>query len=221
MMIIFFLFTTIGLFLFCLYLWKKNKKLEAKIKELVDTSFRKNKYYQVPPNKEEVISIDNLSDASFLSKKVEEEKKPEKILDDQKKEEHSLKKSSSGIEKIPRRVFHSINESNEGVKMKNTSEDLFLEDFVCRSDKALFVPDALEDESIIQDDYLRRLSNRLENELKPKTIELTDYEKKQEETAIISYQELISLKDEGHETIKNDPNQQFLHDLKNFRNHLK
>lgn len=68
--------------------------------------------------------------------------------------------------------------------------------------------------------YLEEISNRLNEELKPQTIELTDYEKRQEEQAVISYKELLKYKDnnrydEKQETIN------FIEELKNLRNSLK
>ena len=47
-------------------------------------------------------------------------------------------------------------------------------------------------------DYLEEISNRLSEELKPQTIELTDYEKRQEEQAVISYKELLKYKDSNN-----------------------
>lgn len=71
-----------------------------------------------------------------------------------------------------------------------------------------------------QPDYLKEISKQMEKSLEPDPIELTDYEKEQEEHAIISYQELLSVKnnikyyDDEEETID------FIEELKNFRNTL-
>ncbi len=43
--------------------------------------------------------------------------------------------------------------------------------------------------------YLENVKDTLERDYKPNEIELTDYEKEQEESAIISYEELIKNKD--------------------------
>ena len=43
--------------------------------------------------------------------------------------------------------------------------------------------------------YLENVKEKIEKEYKPVEIELTDYEKEQEENAIISYEELINNKD--------------------------
>lgn len=69
-------------------------------------------------------------------------------------------------------------------------------------------------------DYLQNVSRKMADELKPQTIELTDYEKDQEEHAVISYQELLNLKngisvaDDEQETLR------LIDELKKLRNHL-
>ena len=67
-------------------------------------------------------------------------------------------------------------------------------------------------------DYLEDLSCRLAQEIQPQTIELTDYEKEQEDHAIISYQELLSTKQEILN--EREEEKEFLENLKKFRNHL-
>lgn len=69
-------------------------------------------------------------------------------------------------------------------------------------------------------DYLKNLSEKLAEEVVPQTIDLTDYEKEQEENAIISYQELLSVKDQL-EIIEDDEGTiDFIEELKKFRNKL-
>ena len=70
-------------------------------------------------------------------------------------------------------------------------------------------------------DYLQNLSKKLEEEIKPQTIELTDYEKRQEENAIISYQELLSShENQSQKEEKYDEEQKILEELKRFRDDL-
>lgn len=57
------------------------------------------------------------------------------------------------------------------------------------------------------------------DELKPQTIELTDYEKDQEENAIISYQELLNVKDKIN-ILNDDETVDFIEELKKLRNSL-
>lgn len=92
---------------------------------------------------------------------------------------------------------------------------LDLNEFIKRSEKV--VPKIEEKK---HSDYLKEISKQIETSLEPEPIELTDYEKEQEEHAIISYQELLSLKD--NIKIKDDEEEtiDFIEELKHFRNNL-
>lgn len=68
-------------------------------------------------------------------------------------------------------------------------------------------------------DYLKEISKKMADELKPQTIELTDYEKDQEENAIISYQELLNVKDKIN-ILNDDETVDFIEELKKLRNSL-
>ena len=69
-------------------------------------------------------------------------------------------------------------------------------------------------------DYLDEISKKIESEIKPQTVELTDYEKEQEENAIISYKELKNVNNSSNENVVSDDTEVFLNSLKNFRNSL-
>lgn len=71
-------------------------------------------------------------------------------------------------------------------------------------------------------DYLQEISEKIASELTPHTIELTDYEKQQEEEAIISYQELLKTKDNNEDNCENDDEEidSFIDELKKFRTNL-
>lgn len=58
---------------------------------------------------------------------------------------------------------------------------------------------------------------QMEEEIKPSNIELTDYEKKQEEEAIISYDELLKIKDRIYNITDDEETDEFIDELKNFR----
>ena len=66
--------------------------------------------------------------------------------------------------------------------------------------------------------YLEEISKHLKKEIQPQTIGLTEYEKIQEEQAIISYQELLSLKENRNNQTKYTDN--FIEELKDLRNLL-
>lgn len=68
--------------------------------------------------------------------------------------------------------------------------------------------------------FIEEISKRMEDELQPQTIELTDYEKKQEEEAIISYRELIKVKDRLYRINDDEEIETFIDELKEFRTDL-
>lgn len=69
--------------------------------------------------------------------------------------------------------------------------------------------------------FAEEISKKMEEELKPQTIELTDYEKKQEEEAIISYQELLQTnKDRLYNITDEEETVDFIKELKSFRSSL-
>lgn len=85
-------------------------------------------------------------------------------------------------------------------------------------------PKAKEEKKIDEMDnqtFIEEISKRMEDELKPQTIELTDYERKQEEEAIISYQELIKVKDRIYRITDDEEIDTFIDELKEFRTNLK
>lgn len=69
--------------------------------------------------------------------------------------------------------------------------------------------------------FIEEISKRMEDELTPQTIELTDYEKKQEEEAIISYKELLKVKDRIYRINDDEEIDTFIDELKEFSTDLK
>ena len=68
--------------------------------------------------------------------------------------------------------------------------------------------------------FMEEVSEKLSRELKPQTIELTDYEQKQEDEAIISYQELLANKDKTFNISDDEEDEDFISALKSFRDSL-
>ena len=68
--------------------------------------------------------------------------------------------------------------------------------------------------------FMEEVSEKLSRELKPQTIELTDYEQKQEDEAIISYQELFANKDKTFNISDDEEDEDFISALKSFRDSL-
>lgn len=80
----------------------------------------------------------------------------------------------------------------------------------------------LEDNSsnMSNQEFIEEISKRLAEEVEPQTIELTDYEKRQEEEAIISYKELLKEKDRLYKITDDEEIDTFIDELKEFRTNL-
>ena len=80
----------------------------------------------------------------------------------------------------------------------------------------------LEDNSssMSNQEFIEEISKRLAEEVEPQTIELTDYEKRQEEEAIISYKELLKVKDRLYKITDDEEIDTFIDELKEFRTNL-
>lgn len=74
--------------------------------------------------------------------------------------------------------------------------------------------------SISNQEFIEEISKRLAEEVEPQTIELTDYEKRQEEEAIISYKELLKVKDRLYKITDDEEIDTFIDELKEFRTNL-
>lgn len=81
----------------------------------------------------------------------------------------------------------------------------------------------LEDNYEVNDGmkFASEIVDRMEEEVKPSNIELTDYEKKQEEEAIISYDELVKVKDRIYNITEDEETDEFIDELRSFRSDLK
>lgn len=87
--------------------------------------------------------------------------------------------------------------------------------------KPIEIGEAKEDVKRENVNFVEEISRKMEQEIKPQTIELTDYELKQEEEAIISYDELMKNKDRLFKiTDDEEDDAQFIEELKYFRNSL-
>ena len=65
--------------------------------------------------------------------------------------------------------------------------------------------------------FASEIVSKMEEEMKPSNIELTDYEKKQEEEALISYDELQKVKDRIYNITEEEETDDFIDELKDFR----
>ena len=201
-----FILLSIVLFFFCLYLYQINKKLKQQVtkleletKEILERKIMKS-------IATDLVSIENLSKEKII--------KPLEVT--QSELTTSFKENYNNSPQVnysaePKKQTTISPPKPEAVKPitpekiitdNPINQDFNLSDFI-PGDKKI-VSNIKEEKitslprnnypSVSANEYLKEISDRIAAQLEPKTIELTDYEKNEEEQAIISYQELISLK---------------------------
>ena len=176
------------MFFFCLYFYNEQKKLKQRILELEEET-KKILERKILTSKQDIVSIDKLS--------IEEKEQPKKetIIEQPKVQKENITNSIK-YEKYKAKPIYSYDipndyKINNKVEENNISTSIFNPaDFI--NNRKYNTTSILNNNT--STDYLKELSNKLNEEVTPKTIELTDYEKEQEEHAIISYKELLSLK---------------------------
>lgn len=238
----FFILLNIILFFFCLYFYFEQKKLKQKIIDLeIETKIILER--KLVNNKDDLVSIENISIetnentvkeknniSNKLKKVIEEKIKDEMPFSKLLKEKYSAKvtkdeyiepkiekpTTSTLIENQETNINSSSNLSNLKITAKEPTnvsiEPNFNPSEFIKTEKN----EHIINEEIEQDnEYLTEVSKQIAEQLTPQTIELTDYEKAQEEQAVISYQELLSLK----ERIKNEDKKdsKFIDDLRELR----
>ena len=226
---------------FSLFLLNKNKKLKDEIEDLkLGDRILADKYRKV--DEENIISIDKISTDNVLSKddlvKSSDSLNDSKVslessvLDSNDKVDEIVKKDKS-VEKI-----NSTNNKKDRVKDTKTVVDSNKHSKpysknILHDSPSITSPISLDvekvsfniDEFVKRDkstsDYLENISNAISEEIKPQTIELTGYEKEQEENAIISYKELLKAsKSSNSVNVSQEDTSEFIEELKKLRNSL-
>ena len=216
------------MFFFCLYLYYDNKKLKEKVEKLeldIKTVLDK----KLTPSKEDIISIEKIS----IPKEEAKEKtiiKEEKNIENNplntitpskyKKEKYIARTTSNEYIKpnIAKPTENILNKTTDEEKYKNYKTELITSasfeptEFIKKNN--INIANLKNKTPVNNTNYLNEISKQLDNALTSQTINLTDYEKEQEEHAIISYQELLSLKEKNNNEKKDD--EYFVEDLKEF-----
>lgn len=210
---IFLLFTTFLFFFFSAHLWQENRELRKKLTK--DETKVKEDF----PKEKDVYSM----------KKISNENLPPKSKESLKKEFQDIQKvieKSTPKENIPQKIYTIPKKEspiqpndmmNQDHKSFSDTKQLNFSDFIQQDKNSKQQKNNQSNNQKI--DYMKNLSQQLEQEIKPQTIELTDYEKKQEETAIISYKELLSSS-KNQQKNEEYNEKELLEELKKFRNYL-
>ena len=172
---ILFLFTTIVLFLLCIQLWQENKELKKNLQNFENQEQKKKReYLSKNTSKEDTFSVQQLSmkeKEKFLSSK-QEFQKIQNIME--KSNQNKKREVMSSISRKPEfslksEIQDTVSKSTVSFLPKNHSIDF--SELVKRSE----VTSSSIENNTQNKDYLENLSKRLEEEIKPQTIELTDY----------------------------------------------
>ena len=232
---LFFTLVSIILFYFCLYLFFDNKNLKEKVKKLEeDTKIILER--KIISSKDDIVSVENISvcdeknNEEGIEKSSTIKNEKVKVVDDfdfvSYKDRKYVARTNDEeviIPNIPKPTSSSlVKEQKEEIKKITTFKDnvsisLDFNDFV-KSDVKV-----KENVEVNGKDYLEEIAKKIEKELAPQTVELTDYEKEQEENAVISYKELLSLKDKVNATTNKsskESNKTLLEELKMIRSML-
>ena len=223
---LFFFWIVVFLFVFVIFLLVilllKNRKLSKYLKE-------NNIKEELNDTHDDTPLI--LSEAKEEPKEIVKELPKQEIIEPKELEKVEEVKEEIKEEKIP------VNTNNNGLYTKNvlrekrvqtspihidrelsSREELPKEDYHTNEDILTGI-DLHEDAYEVNDNmkFASDIVERMEEEIKPSNIELTDYERKQEEEAIISYDELLKVKDKIYNITDDEETDEFIDELKNFR----
>lgn len=190
------------LFFFSFYILKQNKLLKTKINKIEEDKNTSNSKIE---KTKDTISIEEISKET---KQNEEIKKEPNNLEVPKKE---IKKPNISTKKYYTKNILNNKKRNISPISLNNNIKFNPNDYIKKDNF-----EKSKDKSF----NLLELSKKLEKELEPKTIELTEYEKEQEENAVISYQELLKVKDKIYRVDDEEDTKYFIEELKKFRNSL-
>ena len=220
---VFFFWIIIFLFCFLMFisvvLFMKNKKLSKILEENIDDSFLNDNENEEIIKKEVSEGVPTIE----IIEEIHEEKidTKEEIKEDIKiepvKEETGPYKKNVLREMSARMQTSPINIER---KEKQVEEILGydISELDMREDSVSPL-EMMEDSYEINDNmkFASEIVEKMEEEIKPSNIELTDYEKKQEEEAIISYDELMKVKDKIYNITEDEETDEFIDELKSFR----
>ena len=220
---VFFFWIIVFLFSFLIFLsvmlFIKNNKLSKLLKEkMILDNVQKNDNAEQEKKEEDKLEI------LLVNKEKEEEENAEK------KESANIVKENLPYQKNILRQMNARMQTSPIHIEKNDISDLTNLDFDSKKDtlgidlgEDMSCPlEEMEDVYEVNDNmmFASEIVSKMEKEIKPSNIELTEYEKKQEEEAIISYDELLKVKDKIYNITEDEETDEFIDELKSFRLNL-
>lgn len=224
---VFFFWIVIFLFLFLIFLsivlLVKNRKLSKYLKE--EQKF-------IEDSIEETPLVSDIKEEIVLDKvetEVKEELPKEEVKEEKKEASNTNNTNNNGLYK--KNVLREINARSQTSPIHiDREEPKEKEDYtklanninttgIDLGEDSLSPLEMMEDAYEVNDNmkFASDIVERMQEEIKPSNIELTDYEKKQEEEAIISYDELLKVKDKIYNITDDEETDEFIDELKSFR----
>ena len=238
---LFFFWIVVFLFVFLIFLllvlYNKNKKLVNLMKQNImedkeDDSIIKDEELLIPEEKtnEEQKAIEMSEPVKLIeeSEQIKLIEETEQIKEIEAPKEVKLIEETGPYKKNVLREMNTrmqtspINIVKEKEEEKNKENDIDLTGIDYGEDSVSPL-EMMEDNYEVNDNMklASEIVSKMEQEIKPSNIELTEYEKKQEEEAIISYDELLKVKDKIYNITEDEETDEFIDELKNFRIDLK
>lgn len=223
------LFFWIVLFILCFLIFLmttliiKNKKLTMLLKEDNSTNSKKIYEQDIPIADEKEVVKEEKQQVFEINEEIiiEREKQQDLKKDETKKNESGPYKKNVLREMNSRTQTSPISISSKDVIYNENENDNDYNDFdeLYLREESISPLEEMEDTYEVNDNmkFASEIVQRMEEEIKPSNIELTDYEKKQEEEAIISYDELLKVKDKIYNITEDEETDEFIDELKSFR----
>lgn len=229
---VFFFWIVVFLFLFLIFLsivlLVKNRKLSKYLKE--EQSIIEEPSVQETPlvsNKKEEIVLDKVE--TEVKEELKEEQSKIEINEEKKEASNTNNTNNNGLYK--KNVLREMNARSQTSPIHiDREEPKEKEDYtklanninttgIDLGEDSLSPLEMMEDAYEVNDNmkFASDIVERMQEEIKPSNIELTDYEKKQEEEAIISYDELLKVKDKIYNITDDEETDEFIDELKSFR----
>lgn len=172
--------------------------------------------------KEQEDKINNINDNNKLSKEEIIKKKEEQIIVEETEELRKEKIENKNNEMLGIKQEEVLEEKNNLYNNKEFKPSTVIPSQIDIKKENIKTFKIKEESNSVNNnfDYMKEVSKKIEEANVPSTIELTDYEKKQEEEAIISYKELVENKDKLYNITDDEEDFDFINELKSFRNEL-
>lgn len=231
---LFFFWIVVFLFVFVLFLvvvlLLKNRKLSKYLKEknINKEDFLITKEVLDNPIIEKSISEKVKENINLEISKTEEKDRKYEISKEEVKEEKT--NNSNGLYK--KNVLREVRKQTSPIGIGNGDRDTIREEYSYSEDIDIngidYNKDNLSPLNDLDDVYevndsmkfASDIVEKMEEEIKPSNIELTDYERKQEEEAIISYDELLKVKDKIYNITDDEETDEFIEEIKSLRTDL-